>query len=225
MGLFGSKRRQAVDEPYTPNPDPIYGELDPRLTAPMPQKRGMFGGVGKVLGGVGDVLMYGPFVKQAHENRDYRRRLREAEIESELAQAAKLRRDAAMAKTATVGRTIGIIGEDGSFTPQFTDEPDDTPLIRELKAAGIDPKSEEGRLIIARAARGYQYSPEMQQQTIATQTAIAEARAAATAANRAPTGALTEMQKAELRAQANRAIQAGGDRAAIEARLRQMGVN
>lgn len=40
-----------------------------------------------------------------------------------------------------------------------------------------------------------------------------------------PTGQLTEMQKAELRAQANRAIQAGGNRAAIMQRLREMGVN
>lgn len=71
MGIFGGQRlQQPVDEdtnPYTAHSDPVWGEIDPRLTAPMPQKRGLFGNVGKVLRTVGDVAMFGPFAGMARE--------------------------------------------------------------------------------------------------------------------------------------------------------------
>lgn len=208
-----------------------------------PQMRpggGMFGRIGKRVGGFADRLsnpgklgQLGAYLMAASGNplgeamigmQQQRREDEELDIlrEYRRAQAANLTEPDYQNVPG-----VGLVKIERGKAPSVAvaAQPEKTGLIREMEAAGIDPKSEEGRMIIARAAKGYNYSGEAQEQRIATERAIAEARAAATAANRAPTGALTEMQKAELRAQANRAIQAGGDRAAIEARLRQMGVN
>lgn len=66
MGIFGRKQSPsqsplAIEERPAPNPDPVFGELNPELFAPLPQKRGLFGGgLGKALGTVAGVAMMGP---------------------------------------------------------------------------------------------------------------------------------------------------------------------
>ena len=96
-----------------------------------------------------------------------------------------------------------------------------TSLLKEMEAAGIDPKSQEGRLIIARSATGYGYSDEAQAQKIETERELARIRAE----NRAPTGQLGAGERARYINDAEAAIARGAPRDKVYARLRQMGVN
>lgn len=220
MGMFGKSRVQA-QEPYVPNPDPVFGELNPALTAPMPKKRGLFGGgLGKALGTVADVMMYGPFVGQARENRDWRRQQQQAEIEKQHAAAEKARREATQPTYKTV-QGVGLveIPVDGSgprVSVAAQDDPAAAPAgVREWEYMQMLPPELREQFQRFRQPVPYQYTqPGIEavvEQTRRTQPFRGGAG-----------GGLPAAKVAALRAEAAEAIAKGADPAAVNAQLQQM---
>jgi hypothetical protein len=163
MGMFGRKQ-SAVAEPYTPNPDPIFGELNPALTAPMPKKRGLFGNIGKAASLVGDALMYGPFMGVARENieerrtnNDFRRRL----IESEIADEQARRNRPQYQNVSGVG--LVRINPDGTTETavEAGADPSDAPsAVREYEYFAKLPPAAQEQFLKLRQPVPYQFTPQ-----------------------------------------------------------------
>lgn len=97
--------------------------------------------------------------------------------------------------------------------------PKEDSVLARLRAAGIDPNSEQGRQAIMMSMPGYGYSPEVfgrRQQLKGTTPGKAPGAAGG--------GGVTPTARAKAIAEAEAAISRGADPAAVRARLAKMGI-
>lgn len=250
MGLFGSSFGQPDPQGYMLNigqpPQPQdawqmamqptqqqaaqqfqqqYGQPAPQQPAPPAQKPGFFGkgGIGAgILGGIADgVARWGGaqpgYASSMQQQQEYAQRLQELQAER---QARMQERQ----QSAEQGF------ETWKQQQQWArDNPDPTTLQQNVDYAYSLPEGDPRREAAIRGIQGYGFAPEVMDARTQAQIAVADHRLGNSLTLKQTPGAsggggLTPTARAKYIADAQAAIARGADPAAVQARLRQMGV-
>ncbi len=256
MGIFGNRQQHPYasvlsafgDQGQEPPLEPgqisredwersLGGDKDPTMNIRdigdhLGTKGGFFGkgGAGDgILGWARDILAYGPTAPIARMQRDQNeRRYQDQQAEDqERIGLARRAQDRADNKIDWVGQGDDLIGFDGmgNMVDRMAGQPSKTAALQNYEAMMKLPENQ--REAFRSMLGGYGYTPG----GIAAQGQIANSRAQATAANRAPPrgggsggGGVTPTSRANAIAQAEAAISRGADRNAVYGRLAKMGI-
>jgi len=176
---------------------------------------------------------------QALQDQQHARLLEAQQNEFQRLRTAIEARKLTQPQTQTVGHTLGVIDPTtGGFTPTYTAPEEEPPAVRIARAAGLAPGTPEWQKALTAAVPGYANTEPVVAMKAAQAQALAAQRAAASASLKAmPTyaathpkagggagGGVTANKRADVIAQAQRAIAAGADPAKVKARAAQMGV-